>query len=126
MKTISKFKFLFIVSTIFIITFYLMIFGELAHAQATIPIELPGDTWGWIAFASFFAMKLLTKYVPSNLQGMPVYNIFMKILNMLVMNSGKARNADDLPLSIANKPPAPLTAEELQAVINANAGIHPE
>lgn len=127
MKTISDFKFFFVLSTAIIWAFFSLIFIQVALAQdAVIPMEIPVDTWGWIAFGSFFAMKLLTRYVPSTIQGMPIYNIVMKILNMLVMNSGKAKNADDLPLSIANKPPSPLTAAELLLVATADAGNMPK
>ncbi len=96
--------------------------GEVLRAQVaepapvpTIPMEKPDSLMGWIAFGAGFIVlmaNMFTAWLPSTIQGSPVYNMLMKALNFLAMNFGKNKNRDDLPLAIANKPPLPLTEKE--------------
>ncbi len=61
-------------------------------------------SWAQYVLGAFVVLKALTQFVPSTWQGKWWYNYPMKLVNFFVLNNGKNKNADDLPLEVANVP----------------------
>ena len=61
-------------------------------------------TWAQYMIAGFGVAKAISILFPSSWRGKPWYNYIMKVVNMGALEVGRAKNADDLPLKIANLP----------------------
>lgn len=59
-------------------------------------------SWAQYVVAAFGVLKITTTFMPSTWQGKSWYNYMMKVVNVFTLNVGKAKNADDAPLVVAN------------------------
>lgn len=64
---------------------------------------LSGHAWFAYVMMIVVAVKSITPWVPTNIQGKPWYNVFMRVVNYVALNFGKDKNADMKPLSEVNR-----------------------